>query len=82
MSSRQLKIAKEKILKENANKYFFGNRPTKEFFDNFKRKTNPNSKIIYEMKDKNDNLMIIRPTYGNKCYHIIPNIATVFISSP
>ena len=43
---------KERILKENTDKHFFGDRPTKEFFENFKRKTNPESKVIFEMKDE------------------------------
>ena len=52
LSSRQLKRAKEKILKDKADKYFFGDRPSKEFFENFKRRTDPSSKVIFEMKDK------------------------------
>ena len=51
LSSKLLKLSKEKILKQNADKYFFGDRPSKEFFEVFKRKTDPNSKIIFEMKD-------------------------------
>ena len=53
LSSRQMKTAKEKILKHNANEYFFGDRPTKQFFENFKRKTDPSSKVIFKMKDEN-----------------------------
>ena len=52
LSAKQLKMAKEKILKQNADKYFFGDRPTKEFFEIFKRKTDPSSKLIFEMKNK------------------------------
>ena len=51
LSLRQLKMAKERILKENGDKYFFGDRPTKEFFESFKRKTDPSSKVIFKMKD-------------------------------
>ena len=51
LSSKQLKISKEKILKENTEKYFFGDRPTKKFFEVFKRKTDPSSKVIFELKD-------------------------------
>ena len=54
LSKRQLKMAKERILKDKTEKYFFGDRPTKEFFENFKRKSDPNSKLIFEMKDKNE----------------------------
>ena len=52
LSSKQLKLSKEKILKENADKYFFGDRPTKKFFEVFKRKTDPGSKIIFELKNE------------------------------
>ena len=52
LSSKQLKMSKEKILKQNADKLFFGDRPTKEFFETFKRRTDPNSKLIFEMKDE------------------------------
>ena len=53
VNAKQMKLAKEKILKQNADKYFFGDRPTKEFFEVFKRKTDPGSKTIFEMKDEN-----------------------------
>ena len=40
-------MSKERILKQNADKYFFGDRPTKDFFEAFKRKTEPKSKVIF-----------------------------------
>ena len=53
LSSKQLNLAKQKILKDNAEKCFFGDRPTKEFFEIFMRKSDPKAKIIFEMKDSN-----------------------------
>ena len=53
LSKKLLKMSKEKILKHNVDKYFFGDRPSKEFFETFKRKTDPGSKVIFEMKDEN-----------------------------
>ena len=52
LSTRQLKDTKEKILREKANKYFLGDRPTKDFFETFKRKSDPNTKMIFEMMDE------------------------------
>ena len=53
LSSKQLEINKDKIFRQNAEKCFFGDIPTKEFFEIFKRKSNPKSKMIFEMKDEN-----------------------------
>ena len=40
-------------MKQSADKYFFGDRPTKDFFEAFiKRKTEPKSKVIFEMKNE------------------------------
>ena len=50
---KQLGIAKEKMFKEEVNKFLVGDSPTKEFFDRFKRKSDPGSKLIYKIKDEN-----------------------------
>ena len=50
---KQINLVKEKLFKEGVNKFLFGDSPTKEFFDTFKRRTNPDSKIIYKMKNEN-----------------------------
>ena len=49
---KQLQISKEKILHENADKFLMGDRPSKDFFDMFKRKSDPRLRTILVMKDK------------------------------
>ena len=49
---KQLKHQKEKLFKEDVNKFLFGDSPTKEFFETFKRRTDPSSKFIYQMKNE------------------------------
>ena len=52
LSKSQLKKSKEKFFKENVGKFLNGDCPTQEFFQTFKRKTDPNSKIIHKLKDE------------------------------
>ena len=49
---KNLKSVKERLFKDDVNKFLFGDSPTKEFFETFKRRTDPSSKFIYQMKNE------------------------------
>ena len=51
--SKLLRVNKEKVLRENAEKFLVADRSSKEFFETFKRRSDPSLRTISEMKDEN-----------------------------